>query len=521
MKKYIYVLLVFVFISAKAFSQSKGPKTSIEDADEHFSHKNYLMAIPVYKSELKKDPNNNKINYRLGVCYLNTKINRQEALYYLLEYTKDPKCDEDAWFDLGKAYHLNNKIDEAIATFEKFLKLNPKRYEDVKRYIKQCHNAKQIIKQPVNVTIQNLGKDINSQDPDYCPFVNADETALVFTSRRKENIGGKKVEVDGYHSSDVYYSQVEQGKWTKAVNAGRFINSALDEQAVGLKSDGLEMYVYLDHIDKFGDLYITQRKELIEDFPKPKICDPIINDKIEISGCLSEDGGTMFFARKDNSSSTSDLYMCRKLPSGNWSAAQKLPETINTPLNDDFPYLSNDGVTLYFSSEGHNSIGGFDLFKTIWNPEDNTYSEPVNLGYPVNSTDDDRSICVTPDNRVGYISAFKPDGFGDLDIYRITFNDVEQINKIYTGTVFLGDSVPTSPPTISNVKITVTNKNNNNVYPFAANSITGKYVLSLPAGAFKISITADGYENYSEDLTVSDIGKVDVESNKNFFLKKK
>lgn len=519
MKKYIFILLVF--ISAIAFSQSKGPKTSIEDADEHFSHKNYLMAIPVYKSELKKDPENNKIKYRLGVCFLNTKINRQEALSYLLEYTKDPKCDEAAWFDLGKSYLLNNKIDEALATFEKFLKLNPKRYDDIKRYINQCHNAKQFIKQPVNVTFQNLGKEINSQDPDYYPFVNADETALVFTSRRKDNIGGKKVEVDGYHSSDVYYSLVEQGTWTTAVNAGRRINSALDEQAVGLKSDGLEMYVYLDHIDKFGDLYISKRNELIEEFPKAKIFDPIINEKIETSGCLSEDGSTMFFARKDKSSSKSDLYMCRKLPNGNWSEAQKLPETVNTPLNDDFPYLSNDGVTLYFSSEGHTSMGGFDLFKTIWNPEDNTYSEPVNLGYPVNSTDDDRSICVTPDNRVAYVSAFRPGGFGDLDIYRITFNDVAQINKIYTGTVFLEDSVSTNPSKMNNVKITATNKSNNQVHPFSINSTTGKFVLSLPAGAFKISITADGYENYSEDLTVSDIGKVDVEGNKNFFLKKK
>ena len=514
-------IIIFVFISVLSFSQTKGTKVTIEDADEHFNHKNYLMAIPIYKAELKKDWENKKINYKLGVCFLNTKISREEAVKYLKEYTKDPKCEEEAWIDLGKAYHLSNKIDEAIVAFEKFIQLKPKREDEVKRLIEQCKNAKRFIDHPVNVTFQNLGKDINSEDPDYYPFVNADEIFLSFTSRRKENVGGKKVEIDGYHSSDVYYSHVENGKWTKTVNAGRFINGALDEQVVGLKSDGLEMYIYLDHIDKFGDLYITQRKDLATEFPKPKICDPVINEKVETSGCLSEDGNIMIFARRDKVDSKSDLFMCRKLPNGKWSIAQKLPETINTNYNEDFPYLSNDGVTLYFASEGHNSIGGFDLFKTTWNPEKNTYSNPVNLGYPVNSTDDDRSICVTPDNRVAYISAFRPGGFGDLDIYRIRFNENEQISKIYTGKIFLGDTLAASQPKPFIVQISAVNKNKNEEYSFAPNSITGKYVLSLPAGTFKITISAEGYEKYTEELIISDIGKIDMEKNKNYLLKKK
>lgn len=496
-------------------------KMTVEDADEHFNHNNFLMAIPIYKAELKKDPDNKKIKYRLGLCYLNTKISREEAEKYLLEYTKDPKCDEEAWIALGRAYHLNNKIDQALQAFDKFIQLKPKREEEVKRYIQQCKNAQNLMNNPVNVTFQNLGKEINSEDPDYYPFVNANETFLAFTSRRKENIGGKKVEIDGYRSSDIYYSKVNNGKWTLATNAGRNINGGLDEQVVGLKSDGLEMYVYVDHVDKFGDLYITQRKEITAEFPKIKICDPVINEKIETSGCLSEDGSIMVFARRDKVDSKSDLYMCRKLPNGKWSAAQKLPETINSPYNEDFPYLSNDGTTLYFSSEGHNSMGGFDLFKTTWNPETDTYTKPENLGYPVNSTDDDRSICVTPDNRVAYISAFRPGGFGDLDIYRIRFNDNEQISKIYTGVVFLGDTLRASQPKPINVQIIAANKSKNEEYTFTPNPNTGKYVISLPAGTFKISVISDGYEKYAETITISDIGKIDMEKNKNFLLKKK
>lgn len=514
-----YFLFLF-FLSWFTFSQPTNlAKTSLEDANEHFSHKNYLMAIPIYKNELKKDWDNVKIKYRLGVCFLNTKINRQESVKYLEEYTKDPKCEEEAWIELGRAYHVTNKIDKAIDCFNKFATLKPKRADEVAHYLEQCTNAKVLMSMPSNVTFQNLGKEINSDEPDYYPFVSAEENFLAFTSRRKDGIGGKKVEMDGYHPSDVYYSKLENGKWTKAVNAGRFINTALDEQVVGLKPDGTEMYVYLDHIDKFGDLYISQRKDLNVDFPKPKICEPVINEKIETSGCLSSDGQLMIFARRDKVDDKSDLYMCRRLPNGKWSLAQRLPDLINTKYNEDFPYLGADGVTLYFASEGHNSMGGFDLFKTVWNPETNEYTKPENLGYPINSTDDDRNICITPDNRVGYVSAFRPGGFGDMDIYRIKFNENALISRIILGKIFLNDSTATQPKPF---EITIIAKNlaNKEELLYAPHSKTGKYVMNLTAGKYEITITSDGFAELKDEITIPDIGKLEMEKNRNYVLKK-
>ncbi|MBS1650543.1 MAG: PD40 domain-containing protein [Bacteroidetes bacterium] len=520
MKVYKKIFIIFLLLNACfVFSQKKSGKIEIEDADEHFKHKNYLMAIPIYKKFLKTDPDKKIILYKLGQCYLNTKINTKETINYFAEYSKDPKCEVDVWKYLGLAYLKDGKIDLAEKSFNKYIELKPKRKDEVSKYLENCANARALMANPVNVSYTNLGKEINSEDPDYYPFVNEDETFLVFTSRRKENIGGKKVEIDGYRSSDVYTSKVENAKWTKAINAGRFINTAYDEQAVGLKSDGLEMILYIDHIDKYGDLYISNKKDLNADFSKAKLFDPVVNQKIETSGCLSEDGRLFIFARRDKVESQSDLFMCRKLPNGNWSLAQKLSDVINTPYNEDFPYLGKDGVTLYFSSEGHNSMGGYDLFKTTWNPEENTFTKPENLGFPINGTDDDRSICVTPDNRVGYISTFRPDGFGDLDIYRIKFNDNEQITKIYTGKVFLGDtSSKYSPKGL--VRIVAKNKINQSEYEFYPNSKTGKFVMALPAGAYKIVAAADGYESIKEEFVISDIGKVDIEKNKNYVLKK-
>lgn len=520
MKLDFSVILIILCFSLNLFSQSKSgsKKQDIDDAHEHFMHKNYLMAIPIYKTELKKEKGNKKIIYNLGICYLNTKINREEAIRYFEECSKDKKSDEEVWINLGKAYLLNNRIEAAITSFEKYKSLNPKDSDKVKRYLENCNNARKLMDTPTHVGFQNLGKEINSDEPDYYPFVTADETVLAFTSRRRENVGGKNVEMDGYHSSDIYFSKIENSNWKKAANAGKAINTALDEQVVGLRADGLELYVYLDHIDKFGDLYVSSRKETMAEFSKPKLCDPSINAKIETSGCLSADGKIMVFARRDNVTSNSDLYVCKKLPNGNWGPSQKLPPTINTEYNEDFPYLSNDFKTLYFASEGHNSMGGYDLFKTEWTVSDNTFTEPENLGYPINSTDDDRTICVTPDNRVAYISAFRPGGFGDLDVYRIKFNDNEQITKIFVGQIYMGDTVIKKQPKEYLVSMIITNTKNNLEYSFVPNSKTGRFVMSLSAGFYKLEIYSPGYFKYKEDITISDFGKIDIEKNRNFIL---
>ena len=514
-------ILFFLLLTPVLFSQTSAiKKPEIEDADEHFKHGNYLMAIPIYKAELKKEPKSTKIKYRLGLCYLHTRLSRQEALTYLEDAAKDPKVEEEIWINLGRAYHLNNRIEDAIATFEKYKKLKPKETTEVDRYLSQCKNALAFMAKPTDVTFQNLGKSINSDEPDYYPFINKDETFLVFTSRRKENFNGKKVEMDGYRSSDIYQSNLENGTWSAARNVGRGVNGNLDEQVVGLRSDGMEMYVYLDHIDQFGDIYVASRRDATADFTKPKICDPVINEKIETSGCLSEDGSILFFARREKMSDNSDLYTCKKLPNGKWAMPQKLPEIVNSKYSEDLPYLSYDGNTLYFASDGHNTMGGYDLFKTTWDQKTNTYSKPVNLGYPINSTDDDKSICVTQDNRLAYVSSFRPNGFGDLDIYRIKFNNTEPVSMIYTGKIFMGDTIASHQPTNYALSIIVTDESNYE-YTFIPNSQTGRFVMSLPAGKYKATIQAEGFSDYTEDLIISDMGMVSEEKNKNFVLKKK
>ncbi len=511
-------ILVTCFLSTLIRAQPKN-FTQIEDADEHFDNGNYLFAIPAYQNELKKTPDNIKVKYKLGICYLNTRISREEAVNYLEEASKSPKVDQEVWLFLGRAYHLTNRIEEALTAYEKYRSLKPKFAADASRFIEQCENAKKFMQKPADVTVQNLGKQINSEEPDYTPFIDREEMFLVFTSRRKDNIGGKKVEIDGYRSSDVYQCEMENGNWSAARNAGRALNTNLDEQVVGLRSDGLEMYLYIDHIDKFGDIYVSNRRDEKSEFMKAKKLDETVNEKIETSGCMSEDGNYMFFARRQSVGDNSDLYLSRKLPNGKWGVPTKLPESINTPFNEDFPFLSIDGETLYFASDGHNTMGGLDLFKTSWNKKADTFSPPVNLGFPINSTDDDKSICVTRDNRLAYISSFRPNGFGDLDLYRVKFSS-EPVIAIYVGKVFMGDTVTAHQPKSYAVNIIVTDKVSGYEYTFVPHTKTGRFVLALPAGEYELSTQAKGFQKYKEDLIVTDMGRKNLERHKNLTLKK-
>lgn len=513
-------IILFLVLNTTWYFSQPTKITQVEDGDEHIKHGNYIMAIPIYEAELKKDPDNVKLKYKLGVCYLNTRLNREASVKYLELASRNKHNEPDVWLFLGLAYQINNKAEDALMAFEMFKVKKPKHDGEVDRFILQCDNALKLMSKPVKVSFQNLGKDINGPEPDYYPYISKDETFLVFTSRRKENLGGKKLEVDGYRSSDIYQSKLIDGKWTPAKNAGRQVNGNLDEMVVGMRSDGLEMYVYEDHIEKFGDIYVTSRKDTASEFVKPKKLDFIINEFLETSGCLSEDGHVIFFARREDLTDNSDLYMSRKLPNGKWGVPVPLPETINSPYDEDNPFLTVDGKTLYFASEGHNTMGGFDLFKCSWDEKTNTFSKPENLGYPINSTDDDKSICVTADNRLAYISAFRPNGFGDLDVYRVKLKDNDQTSILYKGSVFIGDTLPSSKPKNYSVNMTVTNLKTNYEYTYAPNSKTGNFIMALPPGEYSVLITAKGCQKYEELMGVSDMGDITAERKKNFILKK-
>jgi hypothetical protein len=214
----------------------------------------------------------------------------------------------------------------------------------------------------------------------------------------------------------------------------------------------------------------------------------------------------------------SDIYTARMLPTGQWGLPQNIGPNINTKYREDFPWLSTDGKTLYFSSEGHSSMGGLDLFKSIWDEEKQEWSKPINLGYPLNTADDERQISILPDNRAGYVSALRPEGMGDLDIYRVKFEDNEQKFNVYRGKILRSDSTAKKEVQAT---ITAVNQKTNDEITFVSNKTTGRYIMALLPGIYKVNIQADGYSDINETLVIFEFGVARPETVKDYVMQKK
>ena len=497
--------VLLFFCCVLAVNTHAQPKTAVDPAlaAEHFSHGNFVMALPLYVALAKKEYKNTEYNQRAGICYLRTNVSKKEAIPFFEYLTKQPNTEIENWYYLGQAYHFDYKFDEAIKAYQTYSSKVSSQKDKAKAQlgISQCQNAKLLVKRPLNVTFENAGKEINTEFPDYYPFVTSDESMLVYTSRRKGNLGAGSVEMDGYYASDIWITRSQNGLFQKAKNAGGQVNGTYDEQTTGLSADGSWMTVYIDNITTAGDVYLSPCGKSPG---KPVKMGESINEGFETAASLSPDGNQIYFAsRREGGEGETDIWICRKLPNGEWGKAQNL-SALNTPYREDFPFMSPDGHTLYFASEGHNSMGGFDLFMSVWNEEENTWSTPQNLGYPLNTPEDNRTISFTENNRIAYISAVREGGMGDLDIWRVVFNDVQQESfTAVVGTIL----PPDSAFDFSGVVMSVTNvKTQEMVGDYKPNPRTGRFVLALPPGKYVMTVDAPGCKQLIETIIVFDIG---------------
>jgi hypothetical protein len=522
-----YVFFFFLLLGVNSsFAQQpqavkkKNPIGDVKLADENFKNRNFEGALDEYLVLLKKNPDNEKYNYRLGVCYLNTDIDKSKAISYFEKIQKSVSEDEIKYL-LARAYQYTLRFDDAIALFTKYKqegKGTSANKKDADLQIQYCINAKELVKFPLNVSFENLGKNINSEYPDYFPFVPSDESFLIFNTKRPEP--GAVQNLDGSWGANIYFSKVKEGEYSKAKPLGRVINSQLgDEEVVGLSSSGDFLLVYFDNLEGTGDIFIS-KADKNRNFKEPILLDDQINSLQgqEISASITADGNAIFFASTRSSGvGGSDLYVCRRLPSGSWGLAQNLGNDINTIQNEDFPNISPDGQILYFSSMGHTSMGGYDIFVAKWDEDAKKFTQPKNIGSPINTPQDDMNFRVSATGKYGYLSARKKDGFGDLDIYRVNFLDVEPEYTILVGKVKSTDLL--KPVDSVGVSISVTQVPSNEEYgTYLPNPVTGKYVIILPPGKYKINASIPDCLPYSEAIQIFDKSSFKAVIEKNFMI---
>lgn len=403
---------------------------------------NFNSAIKELETLVAEEPDNLSFRVFLGFAYLSTNVNKVKAIPHLEVVAKDSKADPYVHYDLGRAYMLAYRFDDAINSFEKFRSITHDKEKNLqvsaKRMIEMCNQAKEIYKSRVNVRLKNLGSEVNSAYPDYSPFIDANETTLFFTSRRSGNTGNMD-DVDGLRTADVFISNLEGDKWSKAKRVNSAINTYLIEESVGMSADGNDLFIYIFSEKGMDDIFISSKKG--RSYQKADFL-PINSEFIETAACISPDKNTIFFSSKrPEGKGKSDLWMAFKLPTGAWSKPMNLGDTINTEFDEDFPQIAPDGKTLYFASTGHYGMGGFDLYKCTWDAKNNTFSKPVNLGYPINTPDDNKTISFSKSGRYAYMHDAREGGFGDLDVYKVTFLDFPAPYATYIGHVFNKDTI--------------------------------------------------------------------------------
>ena len=375
---------------------------------------------------LRIDSMNYEYNMLCGYAYLNSNVDKSRAVVRLERALKNPRADQLLYYDLGKAYMLNYRFDDAIEMFKTVISKGVKLQKtDItpKRYIEMCENAKVMMDLGAEVTIENVGTAVNTPYPDYNAYVDADESILYFSSKQQGN-SGSQPDFDGYKMADVYCAERVNGAWQPAKKLQAPVNSGLQEDIVSATSDGETLLLYFNNEKGFDDIFVTHKEK--KQFTRPEILSLTVNSpQREEAAALSPDGNWVFFSSdRPGGFGGLDIYFSRRLPNGEWSNAKNAGPSINTEYDDSYPYLAPDGTTFYFSSQGHNSMGGFDLFRSTWNPEEQFFAIPENLSFPINTPDDNKTISVTKSGRYAYIADFRAGSSGDLDIYKVTFKDV-------------------------------------------------------------------------------------------------
>jgi outer membrane protein OmpA-like peptidoglycan-associated protein/tetratricopeptide (TPR) repeat protein len=516
---YKIVTLIFLGIFFSSFcanAQSKDEKKILKKARKQLSLGEYEDAKQEYEKLVKINANSSEYWFEAGLAYYNSNLDREKSIEYFERaraFTAKKENGEllqsdtigEVFYYLGRAYQFIGRFEDAMIeynNFKEFVK-NSRQGDvlgrDVNRYIAMCNNGNALARD-VNdgIIIENMGGNINSRHPEYASVVNEDETIIIFTGRRDDATGDKFYH-DNKHFEDIYVSVMEGDEWIRASRIdssnkyiSSHINSKYHDAAIAYSHDEKKLFIY-----RKNDVWQSE-------LANGKWSDPVrLNNNINTSGhepsvFISSDGGRLFVVsdRKEGMGGR-DIYVSEKQADGTWGPVSPFA-AINTPYDEDAPFLTADGKTMYYSSNGEASIGGYDIFKVELQP-DGKWSAPINVGMPINTPGDDIYYTENQEGTVAFYSSSKPFGLGDMDIYRVQLRCKTIPNTEIRGLIVSGENFE---PVGGRVIVT-DNETGDDVGTFNVNPETGEYLLVLPPDKnYHLKVEAGFYLPHNEDFYV-------------------
>ncbi|WP_185968935.1 PD40 domain-containing protein [Carboxylicivirga sp. M1479] len=478
----------------------------------------YERAIQEFKIIVQQSPDFVEAYLQLGLCYLNTNTGADSAIVILQKGLTQLDVEgqtsflgQDMFMALGKAHQMALQPDSALLVYEA---LNNKvavddfeMKQELAQEVSNCENALIFLANPIQLTIVNLGKEVNSRYDDHSPLVNAFEDVLLFTSRRSTN----KLPLlqDGQYPEKVYYSTSDSINWSKSESLAVFFKSLEHESGLSLSPDGKSLFIYRN--DKEGkSIYVSYLEN--DEWTEPvKLPYPINSAANETHASLSSDRSTLYFTSdREGGYGGIDIYMSKKDARGQWGEPRNLGASVNTPFDEETSMIHPDGYTLYFASEGHNSMGRMDVFYTQMDA-DSIWSIPVNLGYPINTPDDDFFFMPSLDkSHAYYASARFNDNYGGSDIYRIEFDSA------FEGELAIIESEISEEARQQGgiVRIMVTRMTDKRLMgDYRPDSKSGKYTMFLEVG-HEYAIEEKIDEQVIEEARVNVTPKMNYQTNK-------
>lgn len=532
LKRFLFILIVIgtVFtqqVEAKDKNINPADALKMKQADHYFFAYDYRRALNIYRELAKKYRNNALLNYKIGKCHLEIGTYELAVEYFQNARNIDSLIRKELYFEYARSLHHHGQLDKAIDAFNHFkviLKNKAKKIAkyDVDRYIAQCETAKKLKANPVDVKLLNLGRNVNSRHGDYGPSISADGKTLIFTSRRADTEGAG-IDVNGDHKffEDIYITEfnAEAKDWEEAENIPGKLNSVGHDAALCISPDGKFIYIYRNDGQIYiGDIFVSKVSSTGKwGTPKP-LDKPVNSTYFESSASISADNNKLFFVserpkqKKSKSQGQSDIWVADRLSKSTWGEPRNLGPIINTEFDEGKVYLHPDGKTIFFSSTGHNTMGGYDIFVSYLQ-ENGEWSKPMNMGYPINTVRDDAHFVLSLDKKTAYFSTDREDGFGESDIYKIDMSNYpwdKVIKDIPTG-IAKGLVKGSSGP-VSDARVTYVNATTGIQVGATSTREDGTYFITLPKGQYTVKVAYEGYQNITEgfEMKISEGGNSEV-----------
>ncbi len=505
-------------LAAQSDRLTRKEEVRLEQAEVAFADGNYLRALPIYLELHKAHPSNAYLNYQLGICYLYKTDEKEKSIDHLEKANKGNPDLPMVRYWLGRAYHLNYRFDDAIKYFNQELdngELSEKERIEVARYVEYCNNAKNIIRDTVAVEIKNIGAPLNTENSEYVPVITIDESMIIFTYTGTRSVGGLqdprfRPDTTGQFYEDIMVAQRVGDTWLSPEPISNSINTNGHDASIALSNDGQILFIFKSTAKDGGDIYMSNLQG--NQWSTPERLGSTINTRWWEGSCsLSGDGKQLFFSsERPGGFGGRDIYVSDRQPDGSWGPARNLGPSVNTRYNDDAPYIHPDGIHLIFSSQGHNSIGGYDLFFTLL--KDGVWGPPQNIGYPVNTPGNERFYVLSADGATGYYSSDRRGSLGQQDLYTASpgFIGEPPVIALVVGFITLNGA-----PTQANIN--VSNAETGEQYGnYNSNSATGKYLIALkPGNKYKVAIEVEGAAPYYEYVNVKGVDTY-VQVNKDY-----